>query len=122
MREERGDCTIILDPRYTDGLARLADFRYLHVLFFMNLSGETDLTATPPLGGGIQVGVFACRSPARPNHIGLTVTPLRSIEGNIITTGRIDAWDETPLLDLKPYIQHTDCFPDAGNGWLRNLS
>jgi tRNA-Thr(GGU) m(6)t(6)A37 methyltransferase TsaA len=118
--QEEGDCTILLDARYADGLDRLSEFRYLYVIFFMDRTEEVSLTATPPRGGGISVGVFASRSPARPNHVGLCVTPLRSIDGAVITTGRIDAWDETPLIDLKPYIRRIDCRSDADDGWLKD--
>lgn len=119
MQEERGDCVIEVDPAWAEGLQRLESFRYLIVLFHFHRSeGRVSLHAHPPCARQVEVGVFASRSPHRPNSIGLAVTELKGVADNRITTGRIDAYDGTPLLDLKPYIERSDSIPGAGNGWL----
>ncbi|MFW6181488.1 MAG: tRNA (N6-threonylcarbamoyladenosine(37)-N6)-methyltransferase TrmO [Spirochaetota bacterium] len=119
MQEERGDCVIEVDPGLAEGLQGLESFRYLIVLFFFHRSEDrVSLHARPPCAKQVEVGVFASRSPHRPNHIGLAVTELKGVADNRITTGRIDVYDGTPLLDLKPYIERSDCVPGAGNGWL----
>ncbi|MEZ4375213.1 MAG: tRNA (N6-threonylcarbamoyladenosine(37)-N6)-methyltransferase TrmO [Polyangiaceae bacterium] len=63
-------------------------------------------------------GVFATRSPHRPNAIGLSAVSLLGIEGLQIRVGGLDLVDGTPILDLKPYVPYTDCIPEANSGWL----
>lgn len=69
----------------------------------------------------IEVGVFASRSPHRPNPIGLSIVELRAIEGNEILISGIDVYNGTPLLDIKPYINLIDVKPDANDGWFEEL-
>jgi tRNA-Thr(GGU) m(6)t(6)A37 methyltransferase TsaA len=122
MQEEKGDCTLELHASLAPGLRMLDRFRYIIVLFVFHLRhDQVSLDAHPPHAEDLEVGVFASRSPARPNHIGMKVTPVRSIADNRIITGRIDAYDGTPLLDIKPYIEMSDSVPGAGNGWLDTL-
>ena len=63
-------------------------------------------------------GLFATRHPARPNGIGLTVVRLLARDGPTLRVGGIDVLDDTPLLDIKPYIPRFDSFPEASEGWL----
>jgi len=72
----------------------------------------------PIWAGEIEVGLFASRSPVRPNPIGLSVVKPLSIEGNTIFTTGLDVFDGTPLLDIKPYIKDLDSKPDANYGWV----
>ena len=65
-------------------------------------------------------GVFATRSPLRPNHIGLSLVRLKKIEKNIITVQGIDVLDGTPLLDLKPYIAAFDEVRKSSSGWMQS--
>jgi len=64
-------------------------------------------------------GIFACRYPARPNGIGLTIVQLLGREGMKLKVGGIDVLDNTPLLDIKPYVPRFDCFPEASEGWFK---
>jgi tRNA (Thr-GGU) A37 N-methylase len=66
----------------------------------------------------LEVGVFASRSPFRKNKIGMNTVKILGIEKNRIYTSTMDALDNTPLLDIKPYIKDLDCFPEANDGWL----
>ncbi len=119
MQEQRKGCRIIVDDRYKEGLYRLGRFRYVIVLFYLDRAqGRLSLYASPPASPGLTVGVFASRSPNRPNPVGLCITELRGIAENVVKTGRIDAYDGTPLIDLKPYIERSDSIPGAQNGWL----
>jgi len=119
MQEESGDCRIIVNERYKDGLRKLDRFRYVIVLFYMDMAaGSLSLYAKPPDAQGQTVGVFASRSPHRPNPVGLYITEMKGIAENVVTTGRIDAYDGTPLIDIKPYIEKNDSITGAGNGWL----
>ena len=98
-----------MDERYSEGLWKLNSFSYIILLFFLDRgSDESLLIVSPPWAGGVQTGLFASRSPNRPNPIGLSVVPLREVSGNVIYTGNIDVFDETPLLDIKPYIPSID--------------
>jgi len=114
-----GDFMLILKPEYSGGLKDLEKFRYCYVLFYMDKTEQhTALTAHPPWLNGKAIGLFASRSPNRPNPIGLSIVKIKSIEKNIIRISPIDALDGTPLLDIKPYIKDLDSKKDAGYGWL----
>jgi tRNA-Thr(GGU) m(6)t(6)A37 methyltransferase TsaA len=114
----QGEFRIILDERFREGLDQLEIFRYIYVLFHLDRLDKTvKMTVSPPTAQGRRVGLFASRSPARPNPIGLSVVRIKKIEGTTIYTSGIDARDETPLLDIKPYIRDLDSKPDANLGW-----
>lgn len=72
----------------------------------------------PPRGPATRRGVFATRSPHRPNPIGLTCVRLISIEGLTLTVGPLDLVDGTPILDIKPYMRTVDAFPESSLGWV----
>lgn len=113
------ECRIVIDESLKGGLYRLESFSHIYVLFYMHrLQRDFELKVTPPSGGGIQVGVFASRSPVRPNPVGVTITEIKRIEDNVIYTGGIDAIDGSPLIDIKPYIKTQDCIGEANDGWL----
>jgi len=118
--DERDEFWITLEPHYGEGLRELERFTYIYVLFYPHrVSGEAPLIVTPPWAGGRrQVGVFASRSPLRPNPIGLSVVRLKRIEGVTLYTSSLDAYDGTPVLDLKPYIAGLDDKSDANLGWV----
>lgn len=75
-------------------------------------------TVRPPrLGGNVRKGVFATRSPFRPNPLGLSVVKLESIRRGIITVTGADLMNGTPIFDVKPYLPYVDSIPEASNGW-----
>ena len=116
--EAEGEFYIELDPEWTEGLYRLEFCNYIYVLFFLDRPDKpVTLHATPPWAGGEEVGLFASRSPRRPNPIGLSTVKLKSIEGNRLIISGIDTLDNTPLLDIKPYVRRLDAKEDANNGW-----
>ncbi len=111
-----------LDPRYQEGLRDLDRFRYIYVIAHAHkVQRRVAMTVSPPWGRGKTVGLFASRSPARPNPIVLSIVRLERIEGNRIYTSGLDLLDGTPLLDIKPYVQDLDNKPDANYGWLDDL-
>lgn len=114
--EAVGDFRIVIDHRWTDALYMLDRFKYVNVLFYLDRSSKDIPSRVTPPGAGQNVGVFASRSPVRPNPIAHSVVRVKKIAGNTIFISGIDALDGTPLLDLKPYISALDCKPDAGNG------
>jgi tRNA-Thr(GGU) m(6)t(6)A37 methyltransferase TsaA len=116
---EKGEFRIVLSPQYAAGLYGLLSFRYLYVIYYMDrVHGGGSMKVRPPGAGGREVGLFASRSPVRPNPIGLSIVRLLKIVGNEIFTSGLDVFDGTPLLDIKPYIEGLDSKEDANNGWL----
>lgn len=75
----------------------------------------------PPRGPAQRRGVFATRSPHRPNPIGLSCVRLISAEGRILRVGALDLVDGTPILDIKPYVTKVDSFPESRSGWIDNV-
>ncbi|MGJ3262703.1 MAG: tRNA (N6-threonylcarbamoyladenosine(37)-N6)-methyltransferase TrmO [Salinarimonas sp.] len=105
-------CTIELDPRWEAGLADLAASSHVIVLYWMDRAPR-DLVVQRPRCHGAPRGVFALRSPARPNPIALSAVPLERIEGTRLHVRGLDCLDGTPLVDLKPYLPGIDAHPDA---------
>jgi len=110
--------TLELAPPYDtpDALRGLDAFSHLWVIFIFHQSTRTQWKPTvrpPRLGGNERIGVFASRSPFRPNPIGLSVVELLGIEGTTLKLGGGDFLDSTPVLDLKPYIPYADHIPGA---------
>ena len=98
---------IILKEEFTDGLYRIEDFEKLYILFYFSKSKGYKLIHRRRYDGEIS-GVFASRSPYRPNGIGLTVVELLKVEGNVLHVKGLDAINGTPVLDIKPYIKETE--------------
>ena len=95
---------IVLKKELTEGLFRLDDFKKIYVLFYFSKSQGYNLTQHRRYDGNVS-GVFASRSPYRPNGIGLTIVELLKIEDNVIFIKGLDAINGTPVLDIKPYIE-----------------
>jgi tRNA-Thr(GGU) m(6)t(6)A37 methyltransferase TsaA len=110
--------SIEVEPRYRDALEGLDGFSHVWVIWWFDRN-ETPLKRSVlkvhPRGdpGNPLTGVFATRSPVRPNLIGLTLCRVRSIQGTTLHIESIDAFDATPVLDLKPYIPDSDREPRA---------
>lgn len=95
---------IVLKKELAEGLFRLEDFRKIYVLFYFSKSGGYELTQHRRYDGKLS-GVFASRSPYRPNGIGLTIVELLRVEGNAVYVKGLDAINGTPVLDIKPYLE-----------------
>ena len=102
---------------YEDGLRDLAGFSHIWVVFWFHQNGGWRPTVSPPRSERKR-GVFATRSPHRPNPIGLSAVRLLSIEDRRLGVRGLDLLDGTPVLDIKPYIAYADAIPDADAGWL----
>jgi len=109
--------TIELDPAYQAGLQDLDGFSHLILIYHFHRSKGYDLLSRPFLDPGPH-GIFAIRSPRRPNAIGLSIVRLLGIEGNILRIADVDMLDGTPLLDIKPYVDPFDVRKDVRIGWL----
>jgi tRNA-Thr(GGU) m(6)t(6)A37 methyltransferase TsaA len=122
VEEDQGDFRIVVEPQYADGLYKLAEFRYIYVIYYIHqVKREPSMVVSPPWTGGFDVGVFASRSPVRPNCIGLSVVRTKRIIDNEIFTSGLDVFDGTPALDIKPYIKDLDSKPDANYGWIEEM-
>lgn len=110
--------------RNQDSLRGLSDFSHIWLLWVFSESVREDWSPTvrpPRLGGNTRMGVFATRSPFRPNPIGLSCVKLVRIEGNELVVAGADLMDGTPILDIKPYLPFADSRPEAIGGFAEPL-
>jgi tRNA-Thr(GGU) m(6)t(6)A37 methyltransferase TsaA len=107
---------IDIDPALEEGLADLGGFSHVILLYHLHRVGAPKLTVTPFLDT-VAHGVFATRSPARPNPIGLSTVRLTRVAGTRLDIEDVDILDGTPLLDLKPYVPALDDRADPRIGW-----
>lgn len=115
----RGTIEIREDLR--EGLSDLAAFSRVILIYALHRCSGYSLTVIPFLDPAPH-GVFATRSPKRPNAIGLSVVKLVGVDGCTVTIEDVDVLDGTPLLDLKPYIPSFDAYPDSCCGWFEHTA
>jgi len=122
VEEDKGKFCIVFDDKYVEGLAKLEKFRYIYVIYYLDRAREeTSMIVNPAWVDNVEVGVFASRSPDRPNPIGLSVVRIKEITDNKIFTSGLDVFDNTPLLDIKPYVKDLDSKKDSNYGWIEDL-
>lgn len=119
--------TIVFEPGYRDPecLRGIEDFSHLWIIWQFSQAVEQGWSPTvrpPRLGGNTRIGVYATRSPFRPNHMGLSCVKLLGVErtqqhGTVLHVGGADLMDGTPIFDIKPYIPYSDCHPEASGGF-----
>ena len=109
---------VLLDKQYAAGLRDLEGFSHIYLLYQFHRVTRTELLVTPFMDTE-ERGVFATRSPLRPNHIGISIVRLQRVEGNKIFIEGVDVLDGTPLLDIKPYIEKFDAVKKSCSGWLQ---
>ena len=119
--------TIVFEPKYRDASALRGLEGYSHIWLIWEFSESVmetwSPTVKPPrLGGNRRMGVFATRSPFRPNPLGLSCVKLERIElstpnGPVLHVAGADLMDGTPIYDIKPYLPHADCHPEATGGF-----
>ena len=107
----------IVYDEYKDGLKDLDGFSHAILVFYFNQSTREDVVAKPYLED-VEHGIFAIRSPHRPNHLGVSVVTIKGIEGNAITFRDVDIINDTPLIDIKPYVAGFDFRENVKQGWL----
>jgi tRNA-Thr(GGU) m(6)t(6)A37 methyltransferase TsaA len=108
--------TLEILPEFEDGLADIEGFSHLFVLWVFDRVDGYDLVSMPPTDSRPH-GVFATRSPRRPNPIGLTVVALLAREGRLLRVRGVDMLDGTPILDIKPYLSGV-AGDELRRGWL----
>ncbi len=107
-------------PEFVRGLENFSHV-WLITGFHCNPAWDGSATVRPPrLGGNERVGVFASRSPARPNGLGLSLVELRAIEPGALRVAGIDAVDGTPVYDVKPYLPWCEAKPEARSDWAKD--
>lgn len=121
------ESTLIFEPEFrSDGALRgLEEFSHLWLVWVFHQSAKQGWSPTvrpPRLGGNARMGVFATRSPFRPNPIALSAVQLAGVEhtarwGTVLHLRGADLMDGTPVLDIKPYLPYADCIPDALGGF-----
>jgi tRNA-Thr(GGU) m(6)t(6)A37 methyltransferase TsaA len=122
VETDKEDFFVDLEEAYAEGRAALEKFRYIYLLYYMDrVKKPLSMRVEPPWADGMEVGLFASRSPVRPNPVGLSIVQLLKIEGRRLHTSGLDVLDGTPLLDIKPYIKELDSKEDANYGWLDDL-
>ena len=119
--------TIVFEPEFRnpDALRGIEDFSHLWIIWQFSeavRSGWSPTVRPPRLGGNTRMGVFATRSPFRPNNLGLSSVKLLGVEhtaqfGTVLHVGGADLMDGTPIFDIKPYIPYGDCHTDATGGF-----
>ncbi|MBN2456512.1 MAG: tRNA (N6-threonylcarbamoyladenosine(37)-N6)-methyltransferase TrmO [Sedimentisphaerales bacterium] len=106
-----------LKKEYRAGLKDLNGFSYAIIIYYFHKSEKTEIEGKPFLEDN-KHGIFAIRSPHRPNHIGLSVIKVEKIEANKLHFSEVDVLDGTPVLDIKPYVKHFDGRDNVISGWV----
>jgi tRNA-Thr(GGU) m(6)t(6)A37 methyltransferase TsaA len=112
-----GTGTVEVFPEYADGLKDIETFSHIMLLYHFDRAGAIRLIR-PTFLDDKSHGIFASRHPCRPSGLGISVVRLLRRRGNVLEVGGIDVLDQTPLLDIKPYVPRFDCFPEAHEGWV----
>jgi len=108
---------IELEDKYVKGLKDLDKFTYAIIIYYFHKSQREEVEGKPFLEQD-KHGIFAIRSPNRPNHIGFSIVKIKNIKGNKMYFTEVDILDGTPLLDIKPYVKYFDSRDNVVSGWL----
>ena len=121
MAGQNADGVVELHTEYVAGLRDLTEFERVWLIYSLDRASGLQMVVHPYMDTPAR-GVFATRSPARPNHIGISVVRLLGIEKNQLLVADVDMLDGTPLLDIKPYVPAFDSFVGSRAGWYANKS
>jgi len=113
---ERG--TVEIYPEYAAGLRDIEGFSHIYLIYHFDRAEQHCLLQKPFLDGQNERGIFATRHFNRPNHIGLSIVTLVSVNGNVLEVDGIDVLDGTPLLDIKPLVRQFDFRDGVRSGWV----
>jgi len=106
-----------LDKKYEKGLTDLEEFSHAILVYYFHKANKVTITSKPFLEEK-EHGIFAIRSPLRPNKIGISVVKIIKIEENRLFFTQVDVFNGTPVLDIKPYIEYFDNRKNVKSGWL----
>jgi len=118
MKAGEQEAEVQIFREFCPGLKGITGFSHLIILYWMHLRDsekerKTLLVFPKKHAVNVETGVFACRSPSRPNPIGLCVVELVRVEGCVLRVKGLDAVEGSPIVDIKPYLPRADCVPDA---------
>jgi tRNA-Thr(GGU) m(6)t(6)A37 methyltransferase TsaA len=116
-----GTIELYPDKNFDQALEYLNGFERVWIISWFHKNSDWKPKVLPPRSGRTKRGVFATRSPHRPNPIGLSLCKLIDVKGRIVRVENPDLLDGTPILDIKPYIPYAEAFPDAEIGWLAEV-
>lgn len=119
--EEQSVLEILPTEEYRVGLQDLAGFSRIWLIWWFHRNATWRPLVLPPRGPARRRGVFATRSPHRPNPLGMTPVKLQGIKGTTVFLGPCDLIDGTPVFDIKPYVPAYDSFPEESCGWLQEV-
>ena len=118
----RGTVELYDGKSFEHALEDLDGWEYVWLVFVFHRNVEEARgwrpKVLPPRSAGEKRGLFSTRSPHRPNPIGLSVVKLERVEGLVLHVSNVDLVDQTPVLDIKPYVPYADAYPSARTGWL----
>ena len=117
LDDKKAEAWVELKEKYVEGMKDLNGFSHAILLYHFHLSNKEEIVGKPYLEAQ-EHGIFAMRSPHRPNHIGLSIVKIKKIDGNRLYFTEVDVLDGTPVLDIKPYVKQFDCRADAVSGWV----
>ena len=112
---------VVIADDLVDGLKDIASFSHVYLLYLFDRASEVVMQRKTFLDD-VEHGLFATRHPARPNPVGLSIVKLLSVDGPTLHVQNIDVLDDTPLIDIKPYIPRFDHVAGASNGWVESKS
>ena len=109
---------VIIKDKFAEGLKDLESFSHIHLIYILHKVEGYHLQVKPFMDN-TKHGIFATRSPKRPNRIGMSVCKLNKIEGNIVHIENVDILNKTPLIDIKPYVPqlYEDTIDELKIGW-----
>lgn len=116
--DRRNVVELVSGKNFQSALRDLGGFSHIWLIWCFDRNSSWNPVVLPPRGPARKRGVFATRSPHRPNPIGLTVVPLFEVRGLQLIVGEVDLLEGTPILDIKPYIPSVDAIPHASSGWV----
>lgn len=123
-KDSDAEAVLELDPARIppEALADLEGMERIWILAWLDRGEGWSPSVRPPRGDRQKRGLFATRSPDRPNPIGLSAVRLIRVDGLKVHVRGIDLLDNTPILDLKPYVPYADAFPEAKAGWIDTVA
>lgn len=119
--EDVGVIELSPDRHFEQALSGLDGFERIWLLYGFHRNTNWKPMVMPPRGPRVKRGVFATRSPHRPNALGLSCVELLKVEGRTLFVRGYDLLDETPIFDIKPYLPYADAFPSSRMGWAKDL-
>lgn len=108
---------VLVEPEYEAALDDIEGFERIWLIYYLHLADPFQAHVIP-YRDTRQHGLFATRSPSRPNPIGMSVVRLLGRQGHVLRVSEVDILDGSPLLDIKPYVPEFDSYPGARAGWL----